>query len=224
VPALAAATVVAAPNVVVTALAPLGAPVGPSIACVVNSGVSVTSAASVDPDAFPTVLGRFWRRESAPPGSIAAPIGTTTGTPTDVAILFLPDVGGVYSLSLTVTDGVDGPPILFAPSMTLQIEAVAAIIAPLTSPPAAGTAMTLDATPSTGVTGFPLAFGWQVVAAPAGSAQLNLALTGATPVFTPDTPGDTGYSIELTVSVGVIAASGGPPIPLASTARISFIA
>jgi hypothetical protein len=174
-------------------------------------------------------IGRLWRfiGGTPPAPSNAVILGTASGTPTDITVIVVPDIGGVYSLSLTVTDGVDG---FFAPgipSLPISIEAVAAafVQVPLNPPP--GVPLTLDGTPSTGVvTGAagPLQHSWTVVAAPAGSARLGDVLTGATATFIPDVASAAGvaaWEIDLTV-ISPVTPAGGALVNLITTSRLSF--
>ncbi len=228
IPAVAVVAVTPAAGVVVTTLPAPAAGIGLTVACTINTGVTMSSAGSADPDAFPTAIGRLWRIENPPPGSTAAILGTTTGAPTDTAATIVPDVGAVFPLSLTVTDGSDG---FFAPgivSLPISIEVVAAMFVPVPLNPAAGVPLPLDGTPSTGVvTGVatPLTFSWTVVAVPAGSARLGDVLNGPTPTFTPDVagpPGVASWAIDLTVATAVSPAGGGAPINLTTTSRLTF--
>jgi hypothetical protein len=213
-PAIPALAPVATPGVVPIAVA--GSPADPTIvACAIGAVATFTSAGSADPDRFPTPIGRLWRvEEPRPAGASASVTGTVSGADTDVEAEYVPDVGGVHLLSMTVTDGADGE------TMSIEIHALQAIADTPVSPVALGAPVTLNGAASIGVATTPLNMSWEVTGAPAGSTQDGLALVGATPSFTPDSVGS--YVIDFTVSSNVSPAGGGAPVLIRHVVRITF--
>ena len=228
VPAIPVVAIAATPGVVVTTLPAPVLGMGLTVACAANTSVTLNSAGSADPDGFPMPIGRLWRVETAPAGSGATVAGTATGAPTDAAITFVPDIGPEFALSFTVTDGANG---LFAPGLAalpISIEVVSAVFAPVALNPPIGMSLILDGSASTravAAAATPLSHTWTVVAAPPGSALVGNVLTGPMPTFTPDAAGPAGvasWALDLTVSVTVSPASGGAPVVLTATSRLTF--
>ncbi|MCK6371669.1 MAG: PKD domain-containing protein, partial [Gammaproteobacteria bacterium] len=155
--------------------------------------LQLDGSASVDPDGQP--LSFSWSFVSRPAGSTATLADATTVRPS-----FTPDVTGDYEVQLVVSDGsVSSTP------DTVLIANSASNIAPVASagPDQAatvGTAVQLDGSGSTDIDGDVLAFTWQLVSVPAGSAATLSDPALLNPVFTPDVAGT--YAAALVVGDG----------------------
>ena len=173
----------------------------------VNQLVTVDGSNSSDPDAGPFALTFQWVFATVAPGS--ALTDADINNPTSPQASFTPDVTGVYTLTLTVSDG----------DLT-DSDDVAINVTPVNVPPNAdagadvlvqlGEVATLNGSASNDPDNFPapLTFQWSFVSVAAGSTLTNANITNATtptPSFTPDQPGM--YTLQLQVSDGAASDS-----------------
>lgn len=161
----------------------------------VNTGdvVGLDGSASSDPDG--DALDFLWEITDRPSGSAAALINSTFADPQ-----FIPDVGGVFELSLVVSDGsLDSAP------DTVRVTAADVNGLPVADAGpdqtvAVGATVYLDGTGSTDSDGDALLFGWTMVSRPGGSAAALSGSTTGAPTFVADIAGT--YEVSLTVSDG----------------------
>jgi hypothetical protein len=178
-----------------------------------HAPIAGTSSSQTVPPGMPALLdGRgswdqdgdpltyAWTLEVKPAGSAATILGATAPQ-----ALIIPDVAGVYVLSLVVSDGeVESPP-----AFTFVVASASAPptdpnpTAPIARPGTGGVIpsrvpRTLDGTASTDPLGRPLSFLWTLVQRPDGSAAGIENPTRPTASFTPDRDGT--YVVGLTVT------------------------
>ena len=175
---------------------------GPDQTAEVNQVVNLDGGNSTDPDNGPNPLTFQWVFATVAPGSALTNADITN--PTSPQASFTPDVTGVYTLTLTVSDG----------DLT-DSDDVAINVTPVNVPPNAdagadvlvklGEVATLNGAASSDPDNFPnpLTFQWSFISVAAGSALTDANITNATtptPSFTPDQPGM--YTLQLVVSDG----------------------
>lgn len=176
--------------------APPVASAGPDAAVAVGAPAALDGTASFDPDGDP--IAYLWTVTAAPAGAAAQPSDPAAASPT-----FTPDVGGTYTLSLTVNDGaLDSAP----DAVTVTATAAA------NQPPVADagpdrgvvvrTPVTLDGTGSRDPDGAAVSFRWALESAPTGSTATLGSTAAPAPAFTPDVPGV--YQFSLTVNDGAL--------------------
>ncbi|WP_175484878.1 PKD domain-containing protein [Jannaschia pohangensis] len=165
--------------------------------------LSLDATSSSDPDG--NFLTYSWTNTSSPVGSTSVVIGG------DAAVTaFQPDVPGLYTFELTVSDGIASNSV----TSTLDVPNRAPVAA-LTGPSEAfvGDDVILDATGSSDPDGQGLTFSYEILSAPDGSTPTLVALDdGSSAGFSADRRGV--YRIAVTVSDGT----------LESTAEISVSA
>ncbi len=172
-------------------------------------------SASFDPEGQP--LSYSWTLGGGPPGNNAQLLNANTVSPT-----FIPDLVGMYVISLTVNDG--------------QLDSVVPdrtriTVSPFNGDPIAdagpdqsvsvGATVQLDGSGSSDPENQPLAFDWAFTSIPPGSAALLDDPADPTPTFVADAPG--AYVVRLIVFDGlefsvpdevvVTAASGQVTVP-----------
>ncbi len=161
----------------------------------VGTLATLNGSQSSDPDNQP--LTYSWALITRPPGSSATLDGARTSSPT-----FTPDVGGDYVAQLIVNDGfVDSAP------DTVLISA--------NSPPTSnagpdqqvevGATVHLDGNGSSDPEGGPIAFFWESVSTPEGSAAALQNATTATPSFVADLEGVFVIRLTVTDTFGAVA-------------------
>jgi hypothetical protein len=212
--ALAVVTLTPGAGVVLTAAAAIEI----TINCEVNRGVTLDSAASFDPDAYPiTPLGRLWvQRLPATNAAPSVPVPLAIGT---ALFVFVPAVGGTHELEFWVTDGINGNPTPIPPlapppappspppplppddAFRIHVTAIAAAIAVPQPLPAVGGLITLDSAPSTGA-GIETRI-WLIEAGPGASA--GLTATGNIFQFTLEAG---QYVVSLTIQCSVTDIAG----------------
>ena len=168
----------------------------------VNTLVTVNGAASTDPDNGPNPLTFQWAFAQVPLGSALTNADITN--PTSPQASFTPDVMGLYTLTLTVSDGdlTDSDDVdinVTQVNVPPNADAGADVLVQL------GEVATLDGSASNDPDNFPnpLTFQWSFVSVAAGSTLTNADIVNATtptPSFTPDQPGL--YTLQLLVSDG----------------------
>ena len=175
---------------------------GPDLDAVTAQIVTLSGAASSDPDNDP--LDFYWSVESSPSGSSAQPAQEDAMDTT-----FVPDLVGQYELLLEVGDW-DG----FS-SDTLIINVTAGNVPPIavinidsSNPkdyPIINQGFLLDGSDSYDTDGGTLTYSWQIANRPVGSAATLTNSDTVAPTFTADILGD--YVLRLTVSDGEDTAS-----------------
>jgi K319L-like, PKD domain/Bacterial TSP3 repeat len=167
---------------------------GPEQGAGVGQEITLDGSASTDVDGDP--LTYAWSIVSLPPGSQAA-----LSDPSSVRPHFQPDVAGDYTLQLVVSDGQHS-----SPPDTLVVStddaAPAAHAGPDQTVPVGGLAM-LDGSASVDPDGDALAYAWEIVSAPPGSAAALSDPAAPAPSFTVDRAGR--YRIQLVVDDGSLA-------------------
>jgi hypothetical protein len=171
--------------------APPVAIAGPDVVVAPGAQVSLDGTDSYDPEAAP--LTYSWLLASAPSTSAAS-----LAAPDTAMTMLVPDVAGVYIVSLVVSDGELG-----SPPDTVAVTAIDG--APLANAGADrtvphGTTVVLDGTASIAVDGGALGYSWSMAETPAGSAAMLDDPAGANPSFVADVVGD--YAVDLIVSDG----------------------
>ncbi len=161
-----------------------------------GAAANLDGSASSDPDG--ASLTYAWTVISAPSGSLAA-----ITNPANVNASFIPDIQGVYVISLVVSDGY-----LFSSADTLTV--TAANQAPTANAgtdinAAHGQTVALNGSGSTDPEGYPLSFAWTMISKPAGSAAVLSNAAIANPTFTADKSGV--YELSLVVSDGVMTST-----------------
>lgn len=162
----------------------------------VGDAVELDASESADPEDHELTF----RWQLLPPEGSAALLDSTNNVTTG----FVPDVPGLYEVTLIATDGrLDSPP------DTVRITAtgdgpntapLAAIDAPVSGP--VGERVQLDGTMSEDPDGDSLFYSWLLERVPEGSATALTDPSSPTPSFTPDVAGD--YSIGLVVNDGSV--------------------
>ncbi len=160
-----------------------------------NTLVTLNAAKSFDPDG--NQLSYSWAITTSPKVTNIILQQTTSKT-----LNFVPDVDGIYELSLTVSDGIDSN------TATIIITATSSVEIP-NNPPVANTGSNqevlvnqkvfLDGSGSSDADGDPLIYTWSMIAPFGSSAVLENAMSEH-PNFTPDIDGD--YEISLSVYDG----------------------
>jgi RHS repeat-associated protein len=166
---------------------------GPDQTARVGDTVSLTGAASSDPDGNP--LSYRWTLTSRPAGSAAALAGANTASPS-----FVVDQPGNYTASLIVNDG------------TVDSAADSVTVSTTNSQPTANAGpdqtvrvtdtVTLSGAASTDPDGNPLSYRWTLTSRPAGSAAALLNPNTLNPSFIADRPGN--YTASLIVNDGTL--------------------
>lgn len=179
----------------VTAAVANAAPVGSAgVAQNAITGTIVTLDGSASSDANGDALSYSWVL-SRPSGSSA-----TLSDPASVKPTFVPDVGGAYVATLSVSDGkVSSVPV------STTVTATLANAPPVANAGAAkrivsGSTVSLDATGSSDANGDALTYSWTLTSAPAGSQAVLNASNTVTPSLTTDLAGV--YVASLSVSDG----------------------
>jgi len=175
-----------------TNASPQALPFAPDIRVPLGSSVTLRGGNSTDPDG--DALTYAWSIDSKPSGSMASLTGATTASPT-----IAPDVDGVYTFRLRVTDpsGAFSERTLTmtvgnaAPTVQLDHSRVTV----LTGAPMASTAAQ-----SFDTDGDSLSYHWTLDVRPVGSAAAIGAANQARLDFTPDLPGT--YLATVSVSDG----------------------
>jgi hypothetical protein len=153
----------------------------------VTVGVQVTlnGSSSSDPDG--DALTYSWSFSSRPTGSAASLEGATAATPR-----FTPDVGGIYTLTLTVDDGI----LEDADTVTVDVNTIPVADAGPDRDVSIGAPVSLDGSNSNDADGDQLTYAWSLQAPLGSSATLSNA-AAVSPTFTPDIEGD--YAATLIV-------------------------
>src|SRR5512138_988500 len=176
----------------------------------VDKGVSVSlGGLTRDPDG--DWLDYTWTL-AVPNGSAAALVN-----PTQAYSSFVPDLAGVYTVSLTVSDGQytsSDARIVTAINTAPVARAGASRNAPRNVP------VQLDASGSTDVNGDPLGFTWTLTG-PTGSAATLSSTTGPKPTFTPDLLG--AYLATVVASDGQLSSSASVTITAVNTAPVARV-
>ena len=169
----------------------------------INTTVLLDGSASNDPDNYPQALTYRWYFAAKPAGSTAS----ITNANTEQAS-FIPDVTGVYALSLEVSDG------LAQATDQMQGTATYLNVAPIANAGAdqalqLGAAVMLNGTASNDPDQYPdaLSYAWSITSVPAGSAITSTSITNANMAnasFIPDVAGV--YLVRLDVSDGEASA------------------
>ncbi len=154
--------------------------------------VDLDGTGSSDPDM--DGLTYAWELTELPSGSAAELINETRANPS-----FVPDVGGRYVATLTVSDGAldDSDEVEITATMTNGDPAANAGADQVV---AIGAFVTLDGSGSADPEGDTLAYVWTMSSRPGGSAASLASSSTRNPTFTADLSGN--YEISLTVSDG----------------------
>ncbi len=167
---------------------------GPDQSVKVGDLVSLSGAASADPDGDP--LRYLWTLRDRPLGSLAALIDAATVTPH-----FIADKPGHYLIQLIVNDGkADSVP--DAVTVSTENSRPIANAGPDQSV-RVGTLVSLNGGGSTDVDGDPLRYTWQLSSVPPGSSATLSNPDRVNPTLLIDRPGR--YLIALTVSDGTVS-------------------
>lgn len=181
---------------------PPNADAGRDRSALVGVLVPLDGRASTDTDRGPQPLTFAWSVATVPPGSALQ--DADLRTPAQAQASFVPDVPGVYGLTLLVSDG------------QAQATDTVLVTAARDVPPnaRAGADQTVELGQEVQLDGSasddpdqvpqPLTHAWRLVSLPPGSALTNAALRQAQTAsarFTPDVPGS--YVLELAVSDGL---------------------
>ena len=174
--------------------APIAAP-GRSRQVDVGALVTLDASASSDPDGDD--LSYTW--------NLTGPQSSSASLDDDdrVAVSFSPDVEGVYSLTLVVSDGVvsSDPAIVTITARAVDLGNTPPIAdAGVDQIVETGDAITLDGSASRDPDGDTITYQWSLVSAPAGSTATLSALGDIRPSLTTDVPG--AYVAQLIVSDG----------------------
>ena len=167
---------------------------GPDMSANVGEVVHLDGSASRDPDNDNLTFS--WSFVSKPTGSSASVSGVTS-----VSTTFTPDVGGQYTVRLTVSDG-------NASATDYCVVTVNAPPKPNAGPDqkvGVGNPVTLDGSGSSDADGDPLTYSWSFVSKPAGSSASLSGATSVSATFTADVVGQ--YAVRLTVSDGKTSAT-----------------
>lgn len=185
---------------------PPNAQAGADRSSMVGEFVLLDGQGSHDPDAGPAPLSYLWTFDTVPVGSRLQDVDIATADQAQAQ--FVPDVPGLYGLTLEVFDGQDSD------TDAVQITVTARNVPPNAQAGADQTVLLgdqvhLDGRVSTDPDQAPqaLTFSWRFVSVATGSALTTADLRGpqtATPWFTPDVAGS--YVLELQVFDGAAAA------------------
>ena len=183
---------------------------GPNQTVNVGDMVTLNGSGSTDADTDPLTFS--WTLNT-PTGSAATLSAGTTVSPT-----FVPDVNGIYTVTLVVDDGTEDS----APDSVL----ITAETVVVNTPPVAnagvdrmvdmGATVVLDGASSSDIDGDPLTYSW-TLATPGGGATLSDP-TAVGPSFTPDVAGV--YTATLTVNDGT---DDSTPDSVAITAQVIVV-
>jgi hypothetical protein len=193
---------------------------GPNQASSIGSTVTLSAAGSTDPAG--SGLSYNWRIIARPQGSTALLKNSQTVAPS-----FVVDAQGVYTLQLTVTNGV-GSDVATVTVSTINTPPVANAGANQTVP--VGTVVQLSGAGSSDVDGDSLTYAWTLMSWPAGSTASLTSTTAVTTSFTIDKPGT--YTVQLVVNDGkvnstpatvTITTQNSPPVANAGTNQIITI-
>jgi lysophospholipase L1-like esterase len=158
----------------------------------INQAVELDGTTSFDPDG--TAIQSFlWNIESAPEGSLSAIINITQSVAS-----FTPDLGGKYTLSLSVGDGV-----LTSVKAKATINAIANNSTPIANAGNDTTVRTkkyagLNASASFDADDDALTYLWEIISKPEGSNASLYYETAVNASLKPDIDGE--YKIKLTVN------------------------
>jgi len=172
----------------------------------INTTVQLDGTASNDPDNYPQALGYHWYFSTLPAGS-ALTDNSILNADTELAS-FVPDVTGIYVLSLDVSDG------QAQATDQMQVTATYTNVAPVADAGidqsvVLGNTVQLDGTGSHDPDQYPdpLIYTWTMTSVPTGSAVTSASLTNANTAnagFIPDVAGT--YLVRLDVSDGEASA------------------
>jgi hypothetical protein len=189
----------------------------------VQSGATVSLNASGSTDADGDPLSYFWVFDQLPTGSTLTDLDISqTGT---AAASFVPDVNGVYTLMVGVSDSMDYD----TDTVDITVSTTTSNNAPVADAGAnqalnLGDSATLDASGSSDADGDPLTYAWVFGSLPNGSALVDtdIAQSGGTnATFTPDIAGVFTLLVAVTdgtdndsdtVDVSVAGSSNTPPV------------
>ena len=157
---------------------------------ILDEPITLNGSRSSDPDG--DALHFHWTLQRAPHGSRAKIVGATSA----LAEL-TPDVPGMYSVRLSVSDGSLSDSA--SDEFRVRNHRPRAEIAPV-GQVFVTQRVTLDGTRSSDRDGDPLAFSWRFLSRPRNSQAVLVNATTATPAFVVDRPGV--YRVELEVSDG----------------------
>jgi hypothetical protein len=166
---------------------------GPDAEGSVGLVVTLDGSGSSDPDGDP--LDYAWRFESMPSGSSAGLLDETQVDPR-----FVPDVTGVYVVSLIVNDGAEDSDEDSVEIVVTEDNGTPVANAGPNETVTPGSAVTLDGSGSTDPDGDPLQFAWTMTTRPSGSSASLSSSSTALPRFTADLAGT--YEIALVVTDG----------------------
>jgi hypothetical protein len=179
----------------VTVNAPPEADAGPDQQVSVGETVQMDGSGSSDPDG--DALTYSWQFVSRPEGSSA-----TLSSPTSSATSFTPDVGGEYTVRLTVSDG----GLTSTDECTADANSIPVADAGPDQSVNLGAVVHLDGSGSSDPDGDALTYSWQFESQPEGSSATISTPTPTTAAFDPDVGGE--YVVRLVVNDG--KASSGP--------------
>jgi hypothetical protein len=181
---------------------PPNANAGPDQNVFTGNAVQLDGSRSSDPDNGPLPLSYLWSFVTKPDGSLLTDSHIVDRNMPNAS--FIPDVDGLYELTLTVNDG------NFSSEDTVQIMATTPNVPPNAN---AGADITINLGDTAVLNGSasndpdhgpePLTYLWSFVAVPTGSLLANGNISGAdtvSPLFTPDVVGT--YVLQLMVFDG----------------------
>lgn len=179
----------------------------------VQVGMTVTldGTESSDPDGDPLTFD--WLLEARPDGSTTELSSNAAPKP-----ILVPDVAGVYEISLVVSDG----ELQSSPS-TLIVEAFAGNAPPRANAGpdqtvATGSRVQLDGSSSVDVDGDSLSYIWSIIDRPTGSTATLSSAQAVNPSFEADIDGD--YVVQLIVNDGTDASEPDTATITATTANV----
>lgn len=186
---------------------------GPDRTELLGTPVTLDGTGSRDPNGTPITYA--WRVVTQPSGSQAALLSATSRTPS-----FTPQVAGLYTLALTVSDG----------SLTSLADEVTITVTADNCPPVAnagpdqtvttGQVVTLTGAGSSDPNDDPLTYSWRFQSKPDGSTATLAAATAVSSTFTADMAGL--YVLSLVVSDGMRTSAPDTVVVEAKASRPRF--
>jgi hypothetical protein len=172
---------------------------GADISITADQPVMLDGGASYDPDG--DSITYHWSFQRLPEGSVLEGASFTTNQSMVSSTTFLPDVAGMYIVSLVVQDSLGLDSIADSIIVTVEPGALPVALAGTDIDITEGSTVTIDGTSSYDPLGRSLSYDWSITSQPSNSTSSIDDAAATTAEFTPAVPGL--YLVSLVVSNGI---------------------